>query len=79
MMAQMLIMAKFSVVVMKTLSRIVDMFSWFYAKVSEVLQWVGDKFMWLVEAILPAWVSEGISLVGEFVDTAIGYLGSLLI
>ena len=77
-MAQMLIMAKFSVVVMKTLSRIMDMFSWFYAKVSEVLQWVGDKFMWLVEAILPAWVSEGISLVGQFVDTAIGYLGSLL-
>lgn len=77
-MAQMLIMAKFSVVVMKTLSRIVDMFSWFYDKVSEILQWVGDKFMWLVEAILPAWVSEGISLVGQFVDTAIGYLGSLL-
>lgn len=57
---------------------IADGFNYLFTAVSDAVDNISDVLSNMADNILPEWASSGLSTIGNFVDTAVGWLGGLI-
>lgn len=64
--------------VISTATAVIDGFTWLAESIDYILSAVGNELMNMANSVLPDWASNGLSVISNFVNTAISWLSDLI-